>query len=437
MPMQGNLPSAVSSKKSMLSDGLFWILAILILCTQTLFSSGKELFGKIHFGLHGPGGYWAFQWTRDYTHGFTRRGFLGELVRLVGLDNANYLAVTLLSWCITLLLFLLFAQSLRRLLGRVGRADSLQFTVLLLLSPLTVGMLIEIVGDPFLAVLVLYLLLHRLLARSRLSSLAEFLLCAVFGVVSILVHEASIFFFAPAIAIVCLFLRDDRKYAALIGYLAGAIPCVILVVFATQHAAVTGQLPSLHWHGIIVPEPIGQYPSFSALVATDDAANFGHGIYGICKMIYRFVGCLILPAFLSILLVRFRFGRSRSATRTAAYAILLPALCCLPLFLIAHDWGRFFSFQFILASAHLSAWKTGENIDALPIPQPIVAMALLIAGITTTPASLTYRVLGLSDSRPILAATVLIVGGSLLALAKWKKQDSEAEAQLIQSDGNP
>ena len=393
----------------------FIFLIGFIFLLEIIFASGKELFGRIHFGLHGPGGYWAFQWPRDYSHGFVRRGLLGEIVRRIGLDNANYLTVTLISWLISFALFLLLARSTHCLIRGFSADQAILLTLILLLSPTTTGMLIEIVGDPLLTVLLLYLLLHLLLTSFTLHPVAEFALCAFFGAFSVLIHEASLFFFAPAFGIVCLLLRSRRDYAAVTGYLAGAIPAVLFTVLATQHNAPTA-IPALHWRGIQAFAAADQYPSFSTLIATDNAANFGHGFYGVVKMIYRFVSCLLLPSFIAFLLVRYRFGRSQADLRKATLTVLLPAICCLPLFLIAHDWGRFFAIQMMLIITHLAAWKPAGEIRPFPFRTATLGIGVLIAGITTTPVALTYRVLGLSDSRAIFAAsTVAIIGALLLS----------------------
>lgn len=389
------------------SRAVFLFLAAAVFIIEVAFASGKELFGSLTFGLHGPGGYWAFQWPRDYSHGFVRRGLLGEMLRVVGLDNSNYLTVTLLSWTVTLLLYIFLVQLVRRLLAKVDGQDSFVYLLVLLLSPVTTGMFLEITGDPLQVVLLAYIVLHLAFAKGKVPPPVVFCCYLLFGVASILIHEASLFFFAPALAVVCVVLAPKARLARLAGYLCGALPAVVLVVFATQHSAESGMLPHLHWHGITALPGEAQYPNFSTLIAADNEANFGHGIRGLAKTGYRFVSCLVLPIFLAVFLIRFRFGASKSSTRKASLALLIPALCCLPLFLIAHDWGRFFSFEFVLAIVNLGTWKPAADTPSLPLPAPVIALGCLIAGVTTTPASLTYRVLGLSDSRPIYLTTLL------------------------------
>ncbi len=389
------------------SRSVFLLITATVLVIEIMFASGKELFGSIHFGLHGPGGYWAFQWPRDYSHGFVRRGLLGEMVRLVGLDNSNYLTVTLLSWMVTLLLYTVFAQSLRQLLNGVRGQEGFVSLIVLLLSPVTTGMFLEITGDPLQVVLLAYLVLHLIFAKGKLPAPFVFLCYLIFGVASVLIHEASLFFFAPALAVVCLVLAPKARATPLAGYLLGAVPAAFFVVLATQHGTESGALPSLHWRGITAFPGAGQYPNFSTLIAADNEANFGHGLLGLAKTGYRFVSCLILPVFLAAFSVRHRFGASRTSMRTAWLALLIPALCCLPLFLIAHDWGRFFSFELVLAIVHLGTWKPAVDPPGLPLTAPMIALACFIAGVSTTPAYLTYRVLGLSDSRPIYFAIMV------------------------------
>ena len=411
---QDSSATVSAAGRPLLSGSNFVLLAVAVFLIEVLFASGKELFGSVHFGLHGPGGYWAFQWPRDYSHGFIRRGLLGEVVRRVGLDNTNYLTVTVLSWTVSLLLYVFFARSVRQLLREMAAVESLLLAAVLLLSPITTGMFLEITGDPLMVVLLGYVLLHLFLTRGRFPAAAEFAVCAVFGAVSIFIHEASLFFFAPAIGVVCLVLGERRRVAPLAGYLLAALPAVLIVVFATQHGSSQEAVPMLHWRGVVAYAAPDQYPSFSSLAATDNAANFGRGVYGLAKMVYRFVSCLIVPAFLALVVVKSSFGVSATVSKKATLAILIPAVCCLPLFAIAHDWGRFFAFQFILAITHLGTWKSGLPGKATRMEFGSVGAALVIAGITTTPVALTYRVLGLSDSRPIFLATVLIVLGSML-----------------------
>ena len=46
--------------------------------------------GERHLsGLYGPHEYWASHWATDYSDGFVNRGLLGEIIRRLGIDNAN------------------------------------------------------------------------------------------------------------------------------------------------------------------------------------------------------------------------------------------------------------------------------------------------------------------------------------------------------------
>ena len=178
-------------------------------------------------GVRGPDAYWALHWNRDYSSGFIRRGFLGEVLRALGVDTTDYLIITFLAWSISLALALLLIEAVFRLSRSLSKLEAYLLLLALTMSPATVGLIAEATGDPLQLLLGAYLLLHwRMYVAPPASSWWTGGLFGLFGVIAGLIHEASIFLLFPAAMVTAFILvRTTAARVAAGNILAGQCDC--------------------------------------------------------------------------------------------------------------------------------------------------------------------------------------------------------------------
>jgi hypothetical protein len=387
--------------------------------------------GERHLaGLYGPHEYWASQWATDYGDGFVNRGLLGEIIRRLGIDNANYLFITLASWAVSLVLFAVIMEMLWGLVKQLEAGARICLLAAVVISPAVAGMLIETMGDPLQVLLLVHILLAQHLLAGRSRPLAVGAVYALFGVAMALVHEASIFFFVPWLGIQAFIVQKTaNSRAALIGNcLTSVITVAVLVARGFSAGGMENPVIHLGDQDFIYEGRLA--PPFMTLLQEETARMFGSGLPGYVKTALRIAGATALPVVLAGLLTAARIGTGAGATRqwrTYALAFFGPAICLGPLMLIAHDWGRFFSYELILFLLTLSALKPHESDPgqrAAVIMFPL-AGSLVLAGLTTTAALREYRVNGLDADPHILAACGVVIGVfAVLTFVACKHQTS-------------
>lgn len=401
---------------------LFWVIAACVFLIEFLLTAHMQV-----FNLRGPDSYSALHWTRDYSHGFARRALLGQTLHWLHLDNTNYLLILVISWAISLLLFLLIVQSVHRLTQGLCQHERTAFAIALLLCPLTAGIVIGCTGDPLELILVFYLLLLRYViepARQPILTAATFVL---FGIAASLIHEASLFFIAPALAVAAFILfRTATARAALVGYILGAVPVIAAIVLTNNQVVSHDYVAQLHYGSRIFQEPGSQgFESFSTLFHEENVDRFGRGLRGYLAMGLNTIGTTLLPAFFALQIITFLFPRESTSSDTrkrVLLAFLLPIPLAAPLFVIAHDWGRFLAYAFILTLAALAAWRPTRSIPPSERRLPILGLDLLLAGLTTTSLIHGYGVRGLESNHRILLCSLPILAAATYLLHRLNAQ---------------
>jgi hypothetical protein len=385
-----------------------WLLAAIVFLIEFVLTVHREA-----FNVPGPDPYWAFHWTRDYSQGFVRRGLLGAILLWLHLDNTNYLLILTLSWAISFILFLLLTKAAWQLSAGLSRDERLAFTTVLLLSPLTVGILIETTGDPLQLILLVYLFLLRLVIETTKPALAAGALFLAFGATTELIHEASLFFLAPALVVAAFILwKNGTARAALLGYFLGAVPVVLTIVLATNHQVSHDVVPRLHLGSRMQDWVSPGFVTFSSLLHAEYLHWFGRGRYGYTGLLGHAAGSVLLPVFFIFQILSFCFGPpyySALTRRAVLFAFFIPFLLSSPLFLIGRDWGRFFAYAFILTLVSLSQWRRQHHIEPSRARQTALGASLLLAGITTSPLLANYRVGGLSYSPKVFFVSLPIL----------------------------
>lgn len=381
-------------------------------------------------GVRGPDAYWALHWSRDYSSGFVRRGLLGEVLRTLGIDSTDYLFITFLAWFISLALALLLIEAAFRLSRGLDKLEAYLLLLVLTMSPATVGLIAETTGDPLQLLLGAYLGLHWLMYVARPAGpWWTGGLFGLFGLIAGLIHEASIFLLFPAALITAFVLvRTTAARIAAGAYLLGSAIAVGGVILVTQQA--TGPIPGgyIHVGAARMAMPHNSFPSFTELLAVENAYNFGRGLVGYAVFAKRLIGSLLVPFFLACLVGAVSFGAENynPTDRKRVWATFaIPILLSAPLYLIAHDWGRFAGLALMESLILLGLWRVAKE------PKPdidrvgLLSITLLFAGImTSAPALESYRINGLYgfDYRLVGSGILFVVAVAIAYRRFWRTQ---------------
>jgi hypothetical protein len=440
-----------------------------------------------NFGLRGgPDMFWSVEWARDYTAGFTHRALIGEILQIAHLDPTDYLVITMGAWTSSLALYIALVAATWKLLCNLRTPVGILLFTAVMLSPATTGLIIETTGDPLQLILAVYFLLVWLFFRVPLSATVTITIFATFGVASVLVHEASIFFTVPCTLVLAAYKGTRLAYLTLLSHIVASAVALAFVVFAVQNWSMPSALHSIHFGAKTIADiSTNQYldSRFSEVLAEEIKRLFQSGVQGYFDWISILFGSLLLPVFFVHLLMlpdcparhasalNRRVGTSflllvivvtptfltptflstHAVVRSVSYStnfVLLPLFLiylvgsncldraltrrpCLsavflsivilstPLYLIAHDWGRFVSYSLfcaIVLYAQLSyeADKTELANSFATGTWPTIAVGLVVAGLTVSPELNEYRYKGLFASRAIFIATSLMIALALL-----------------------
>jgi hypothetical protein len=175
-------------------------------------------------------------------------------------------------------------------------------------------------------------------------------------------------------------------------------------------------------------------PPFRTLLDEETHRMFGSGLAGLLETVQRIAGAVLVPGIIAGLLIFLRTGVGKAAgkARRAHLLTLLTALACLaPLMVIAHDWGRFLSYELVLFMGALVGWPASD-----PAPEtgrragmPIAGL-LVLSGVCDTGLLNAYRMDGLDANRHMFTLALLIVAlfACLTFLDVRKDRGPEPEA---------
>jgi hypothetical protein len=274
-------------------------------------------------------------------------------------------------------------------------------------------MITQATGDPLQVALLIHFVLALGLLNAGSSPVLAALAYLVFGVASVLVHEAAVFFIAPALILPVTRRNLSADRAALCGYLAGAIPALYLTIHVAQ--SVAPAIAPMHLHSIPMPTDASfQLGPLSSVLAKENAEHFHSGLRGYVLLARNGVGAVALPLLLGSVLAHLlsrSLGANFGSRRRGILAFALPLLLSAPLWVTAHDWGRFSSYLFLLSVFVLSRELFPANVpDAQSDQLPAFALAalLVLSGITTSAALGDYLIKGLGANNPTLLAAVFL-----------------------------
>jgi len=170
--------------------------------------------------------YWAQFWLTSFDDGYSRRAFLGQLMReMIGLEipfvYINFLGFLTATFILGFVLVWYFRQHTN---GRWAI-----FCAMLMSGP-SATLLFEVLADP-LQICFIILLPFLFIQKYRFIALMYGLIATV---IVIAIHEASIFIFVPAIFLIYVFAnREQLKIKNIVFYIA-CIALLYAVVLDTQ-----------------------------------------------------------------------------------------------------------------------------------------------------------------------------------------------------------
>lgn len=327
-------PADASGRLPTLSARDWLVLAGLIVAALAFGFLRGAHFANVAAGVGYADGYWTQFWLTSYQDGYARRSLLGSVLSLVLPAGSSVALLSALQLAISAALLATGMAMLMRLMGAVASLrDAALCTALLGFSPIA-PTLFETTGDPLQAAMLAWL--AGVLGAARLREGARLGVLVAISIVAMLIHEAMAFFVLPH-----LLLTAPRLRALPIR--ARAILTVVLVALA---AAAIGLLTSSSAgvpryflsntldRGPILADKLAT-PGFAEVFRTEMAESFRTPVEGLRRLARVF--CFpVVPLALIAFWATFARARVQLALLFAVWLV-----CAAPLFVIAHDWGRF------------------------------------------------------------------------------------------------
>lgn len=277
--------------------------------------------------------YWAQFWLTSFDDGYSRRALIGQLMRhLVGIEIPyQYINVLGILSAASILAFLLawyFRQYLK---------EYWVIPCAMLMSGPSATLLFEVLADP-LQLCFIVLLPFLFIQKYRFMAL---LYGFIAGAVMIAIHEASIFIFIPALFLIYQsFNGNQLKIKNVMFYV------VLIALFYA--VALDNQKVDAHTMSILGKDGSlftlyqSSLPSFGDLLKDELLFYFG-SVKGVIYFILKIFRVTFWP--ILFLSVTFVFLKDRKSLKIFIILLLISS----PLYLIAHDWGRFAIYSLLLA----------------------------------------------------------------------------------------
>jgi hypothetical protein len=275
--------------------------------------------------------YWANFWLISYSDGYTRRALLGQILRFFTDQSVSYVTLNVISIviviCVLSLEYYVF-------FSKISKNKAWPIIFLVLVSGPASTVFFEVLGDPLHVAMGLtigyFLVVKKVTFLSRSLSMA---LAFMAGLIVVMIHEAAIFLFLPSIYLIYSLSVKKRP-----GYLLLAFIMVLLtigtVLFLNTQEPNSSGMALLTTNSTEYFPPSNAMPPFIDLLKYEFLYYFGSA-EGPIRLILKVLGSFLWPVM--ILLAIGNILKTETVFRIFIY-LLLPSL---PLYVIAHDWGRF------------------------------------------------------------------------------------------------
>lgn len=291
-------------------------------------------FANAEAGIGFADSYWTQFWLTTYQDGFARRSLLGSLLSQVVAPGSSVAILSVLHLAISAGLLLAGMGIVMRLTLGAGRPRvALLCAALFGFSPVA-PMLFETTGDPLQSAMLVWL--AGVFGATRLPERGRVLVLLMVCGLAVLIHEASAFFVLPHLLLTAPAIRRLEPMQR-----------VILVAFAVW--LVAGAIGLLTSDSVGVPRFFLTNTANGSRIVADSSATPGffevfrqemHESYGTqAEALRRGARLLCFPVVpLGLIFFFASFSPHRFVLAPMFGAWLV---CAAPLFVIAHDWGRF------------------------------------------------------------------------------------------------
>lgn len=312
----------------------FALFYVAVLCSAA-FRGVQDTLRRSHSLV---GSYWAGFYYTSYAGGDRRRALIGSIFSLVHPGGVGLFAITIFALAVLCSIYFLFVNSLLRSEG--GLTLKQRYAHLLILGGVLVSIQWEVLGDLLQIDLLIFLLVLLGLCRFVRNINARVAMMLLLMVPLTAIHEAALFIFPPFIP----YVRERRPVLrdfALPALVAVALLGASMVLGAGTSEHLSRSSTAVGSLAQAVPD---RTPPFSILMREELHHDFGtvRAVASWVSRILRIVSLLLASVFVCVMA---RYFRASGFVQTAWRALVFSV----PLWLIAHDWGRFLSYTIVLS----------------------------------------------------------------------------------------
>ena len=435
-----NQDLALLSRMSILADNIFkrfYAPLIASLCVYTFNLSH-------HCSLRAAqciGGYWLDHWLIGYDLGFSRRGLLGWAHKLLVGESLNIQALHLFSYFLIALVFFFVYKSLREM---VGVTTSKKLIALMFALPI-LSVFFETLSDPIHLCIGVYGVSCIFIAKSRIKWINAIVAISTVILTS-LVHEASLFLIAPSFVMLATSGRHGIPrvklafIATFVIYFASLVIYFLLMPkdsFEGGEALKSGAVRAYNiFTGNVYTYSGSQSATFMDLLRGEYNLYFG-SLKSFVRFILKPIGTGLVP--ISFLLLVSCLTKARQTAAILWRIWIFIGLSSFPLYVIAHDWGRFAIYNLIVLfistlSLNISSIFSTPGRDARSHPDGksndylVVAILALVIAFAAYPIHRGYRIDGLP-----LPGTLAVVTASIAFLVVKVGQNNFSKTLRVRS----
>jgi hypothetical protein len=315
---------------------MLWLAA----CALISVLQGGHFYNR-HSGRGLLDSYWVDYYLLNYQDGFHRRALIGSILRLVYPQGASLLAINAFAALLLSLLLFVFVTSVYLFLReRPSFTKNALIPASALLVSAVGSVFSETSGDLLQLCFVLVASFLWFARSQPLMAKLPLALCVL--LLCLQIHEASIFLFFPCVLLETMGRRSRPRILLLVAFAVAAALLVALLKSNTGgHLTYTARL--LGGHGVFEPRPdITQ--SFTEAMRQEREQYF--------SSLPNFLGYLfrIQGTFAPLVAAIVGLAGIMTAARFRLFMgnFLLLFGFSLPLYAVAHDWGRFEALTLLL-----------------------------------------------------------------------------------------
>ena len=309
-----------------------WVLLLCCaICSAAIRGFQKKSFEQTHTLI---GSYFAGFYSVTYASGGRRRALIGSILAAVHPRGFSLRALNILGLLVLIILLAFFIKAV--LLANSDTTLKQRLLYLALCGGVLISIQWEVLGDLLQIDILLFLLMSMLLRRFIRHAGLRLGLAILLLIPLALVHEAALFLFPAFLPFVSGKRPELRQFAVPIAF------AVVLLGISLRW----GGAPHDGTHTTATAQASAQNtktPPFSVLLEEEGGHDFGSARL-IAAFGSRFVRILSLLSACLIVCTTALGSRAKGFLQTFLRALLIS----LPLWLIAHDWGRFVSDLIIL-----------------------------------------------------------------------------------------